>query len=129
MSQAIDQYISDQREDIQPILHQVRETLRAALPEAEERISWRMPTYWKDKNIIHFAAFNNHMGIYPGDVAIEHFRDRLSDYHFSKGAIRFPYDRPIPPGPDPGHRSLVLRNGVSSRKQVNNRKGGRIHDK
>ena len=96
MSQAIDQYISDQREDIQPILHQVRETLRAALPEAEERISWRMPTYWKDKNIIHFAAFNNHMGIYPGDVAIEHFRDRLSDYHFSKGAIRFPYDRPIP---------------------------------
>jgi uncharacterized protein YdhG (YjbR/CyaY superfamily) len=96
MSQAIDQYISDQREDIQPILHQVRETLRATLPEAEERISWRMPTYWKDKNIIYFAAFKNHMGIYPGDVAIEHFRDRLSDYRFSKGAIQFPYDQPIP---------------------------------
>ena len=96
MSQAIDQYISDQREDIQSILHQVRETLRSALPEAEERISWRMPTYWKDKNIIHFAAFKNHMGIYPGDIAIEHFRYRLSDYRFSKGAIQFPYDRPIP---------------------------------
>jgi len=96
MSQVIDQYISDQREDIQPILHQVRETLRSALPEADERISWRMPTYWKDKNIIHFAAFKNHLGIYPGDKAILNFQDRLLDYPFSKGAIQFPYDRPIP---------------------------------
>ena len=68
MSQAIDQYISDQREDIQPILHQVRETLRSALPEAEERISWRMPTYWKNHNIIYFAAFKNHMGIYTNEL-------------------------------------------------------------
>lgn len=92
----IDAYIAAQPEHVQPLLSQVRETIRAVLPDAQERISWRMPTFWEKHNIIHFAAFKNHLGIYPGDKAVEHFADRLKDYRYSKGAIQFQYDEPIP---------------------------------
>lgn len=92
----IDEYISSQPEQIQAFLNQVRETIRDALPEAQERISWRMPTFWKDHNIIHFAAHKNHIGIYPGPEAIAHFSDRLINYKTSKGAVQFPYNMEIP---------------------------------
>lgn len=94
--ETIDEYISLQPGNVQLLLNQVRNTLRAALPDAEERISWRMPTYWQKRNIIHFAAFKNHLGIYPGDKAIEHFADRLTEYKTSKGAIQLPYSKPLP---------------------------------
>lgn len=93
---SIDEYIALQPENIQPILQKVREAIRKTLPEAEERISWSMPTFWKKYNIIHFAAFKNHMGIYPGSEAIVYFADRLTEYKTSKGAIQFPYNKPIP---------------------------------
>ena len=93
---AIDAYISEQPESAQPYLNQVREKLREVLPDAEERISWRMPTYWKKYNIIHFAAFKNHVGIYPGASAMEHFADRLTEYKTSKGALQLPFSKPIP---------------------------------
>ena len=67
-----------------------------ALPEAEERISWSMPTYWKGRNIIHFAASKTHLGIYPGDEATAAFAEELSDYSVSKGTIRLSYDKPLP---------------------------------
>lgn len=92
----IDAYIEAQPESLQPLLHQVRDVLSAALPDAEERISWRMPTYWKKHNIIHFAAFKNHIGLYPGDKAVAHFADRLTQYKTSKGAIQFSYSKPLP---------------------------------
>lgn len=92
----IEMYIEEQPEEIRPLLYQVRDTIRAALPEAEERISWKMPTFWKRINIIHFAAFKNHLGIYPGDKAVEHFADRLSEYKTSKGAIQFQYSKKVP---------------------------------
>jgi len=92
----IDDYIEAQPESLQPLLHQVRDALSAALPDAEERISWRMPTYWKKHNIIHFAAFKNHIGLYPGDKAVAHFADRLTQYKTSKGAIQFSYSKPLP---------------------------------
>jgi len=94
--QNIDEYIAAQDESVQPRLREVRAVLRDALPEAEERISWSMPTYWKGKNLIHFAAFKKHLGIYPGDEAIAAFADELADYKTSKGAIRLPYDRELP---------------------------------
>ena len=87
---------AEQPEDIQPLLNQVRDTLRNALPNAEERISWKMPTYWCKNNIIHFAAFKNHIGLYPGDKAVEHFSEKLTVYKTSKGAIQFPYNKPLP---------------------------------
>ncbi|HCX61337.1 MAG TPA: hypothetical protein DHU59_02740 [Clostridiales bacterium] len=92
----IDAYIDAQSEEVQPLLNQVRDTLRAVLPHAEERISWSMPTYWRKQNIIHFAAFKKHIGLYPGDKAVEHFKEKLTEYKTSKGAIQFPYSKSLP---------------------------------
>ncbi len=92
----IDDYIVAQPEEVQPLLNQVRDTLRDTLPYAEERISWSMPTFWRKRNIIHFAAFKKHIGLYPGDKAVEHFSERLTEYKTSKGAIQFPHNKPLP---------------------------------
>jgi predicted N-acetyltransferase YhbS/uncharacterized protein YdhG (YjbR/CyaY superfamily) len=87
----IDEYIEAQPLYVQKFLHQVRGTIRAAAPGATEKISWQMPTFWDGQNLIHFAAFKRHIGIYPGAEAIEHFAPRLYRYKTSKGAIQFPY--------------------------------------
>lgn len=92
----IDAYIEAQREEVKSLLIQVRDTIRAILPNAQERISWGMPTFWDKHNIIHFAAFKKHIGLYPGSEAVENFRERLSEYKTSKGAIQFPYNKPLP---------------------------------
>ena len=92
----IDEYIAGQPEKCRPYLKEVREAIRAALPEAEERISWSMPTFWKKHNLIHFACFQKHIGLYPGPEAVEEFREQLSGYKTSKGTIHLPYDRPLP---------------------------------
>jgi uncharacterized protein YdhG (YjbR/CyaY superfamily) len=92
----VDAYIDAQAEDVRPYLIQVRDTIRSVLPNAEERISWSMPTYWQKKNIIHFAAFKKHIGLYPGEEAVAFFLERLSEYKTSKGTIQFPYNKPIP---------------------------------
>lgn len=92
----IDDYIEAQAKEVQPLLHQVRNTIRTALPDAEERISWKMPTYWRGHNIIHFAAFKKHIGVYPGENAMVHFAGRLTEYKTSKGAIQLPYDKTLP---------------------------------
>ena len=94
--QNIDEYIAAQDEKYQPRLREIREILRKALPDAEERISWSIPTYWKGRNIIHFAASKKHLGIYPGDEATDAFAEELSEYDVSKGTIRIPYDQPLP---------------------------------
>lgn len=92
----IDDYISMQSEELWPLLNQIRNTIREALPYAEERISWSMPTYWNKQNIIHFAAFKKHIGLYPGDKAVDHFSEKLTEYKTSKGAVQFPYSKPLP---------------------------------
>ena len=92
----IEEYISKQDSNIRPRLTAVYETIRTVLPEAEERISWSMPTFWKGRNIIHFAAAKNHIGLYPGPEAVEMFADRLSGYKTSKGAIQFSNNKELP---------------------------------
>ena len=72
---SIDEYIALQDDGVRERLNEVRAVLRDALPEAEERISWSMPTYWKGRNIIHFAASKKHLGLYPGDEAVAAFAD------------------------------------------------------
>ena len=94
--QTIDEYIAAQDERVQPRLNEVRAILKKALPEAEECISWSMPTYRKGRNIIHFAAFKKHIGVYPGGEATEKFAEELAEYDTSKGTIRLPYDRELP---------------------------------
>lgn len=91
----IDDYITAQPEGVQPLLQAVRATIHAAAPQATEKISWRMPTLWQGENIIHFAAFKKHIGLYPGAGAVAAFADRLKGYHTSKGAIQLPLDEPI----------------------------------
>ena len=92
----VEEYIAAQEESVQPRLQALRAILRAAIPEAEERISWSMPTYWKGQNLIHFAAAKKHMGLYPGGEATTVFAEELKGLDVSKGTIRLPYDRPLP---------------------------------
>ena len=88
---SIDKYISKQPASVQTLLIEVRRVIREALPDATEKISWQMPTYWRGHNLIHFAAQKHHLGIYPGAAAMEHFAPKLSGYKTSKGAAQFPY--------------------------------------
>lgn len=91
----VSEYILSQDEDKQTDLNLMREILRAALPEAEERISWSMPTYWRGHNILHFAASKKHIGFYPGSEAVAEFTDALEKAGFKtdKGTIRIPYGK------------------------------------
>ena len=94
--QTIDEYIDAQDETVQPRLREVHEILRAALPDAEERISWSMPTYWKGRNIIHFAASKKHLGLYPGGEATTVFAEELRGWDVCKGTIRLPWKNELP---------------------------------
>ena len=94
--QTVEEYITSQPEEVRQFLTDIRAAIRAALPEAEERIAWSMPTFWKQYNIIHFAASKNHVGLYPGPEAVREFAERLEGYKTSKGTIQLPYNRPVP---------------------------------
>ena len=74
----IDEYIAAQEESIRPRLAQLRSIIHKAIPDAEERISWSMPTFWKGTNLIHFAGFKKHIGIYPGEEAAAAFSERIT---------------------------------------------------
>ena len=90
------EYIERQPEEVQPYLQQMNQAIKAAIPDTKEKISWSMPTYWKKHNLIQFAAFKKHIGLYPGPEAVAVFADRLTEYKTSKGAIQFPYSEPLP---------------------------------
>ena len=92
----IDEYISTFPGDIQAILQKVRLTIREAAPQAQEAISYQMPTFKLEGNLVHFAAHPKHIGFYPAPSGIEHFQNELSGYVTSKGAIQFPINQPIP---------------------------------
>ncbi|MCI8994797.1 MAG: hypothetical protein HFI31_13985 [Lachnospiraceae bacterium] len=92
----IEEYIAAQPEEAQSYLRQVNDVIKASIPEAKEKISWSMPTYWKERNLIQFAAFKRHIGLYPGPEAVEAFAGRLREYKASKGAIQLPYSKPLP---------------------------------
>lgn len=90
-SNPIDEYIAKQPANLQVLLLNVRMAIRQVLPDTTEKISWQMPTFWQRRNLIHFAAQKNHLGIYPGEAAMKHFAPRLTEYKTSKGAVQFPY--------------------------------------
>lgn len=94
--QTIAEYIAQQPENTRPYLCQINETIRGALPDAVQKISWSMPTYWKKRNLIQFAASKKHIGLYPGPEAVEAFAEPLQGYRTKKGTIQFPYDQPLP---------------------------------
>ena len=94
--QTIDEYIAQYPEDIREILTRVRAVIRQAAPEASEAIKYMMPTFVLNGNLVHFAAQKKHLGFYPSPSGIVRFKDEISQYVWSKGAVQFPYDKPIP---------------------------------
>jgi len=93
---SIDEYIAAYPENVREILRRIRATIREAAPEATEAIKYRLPTMILNGNLVHFGAFQDHIGFYPTPSGIDAFRDELAPYRVSKGAIQFPLDRPIP---------------------------------
>lgn len=93
----IDEYIKTFPEDIQSILEKIRETVKKAAPDAVETISYQMPTFkLEGKNLVHFAAYKNHIGFYPTPSGITSFETELAPYIKSKGAVQFPLNKPVP---------------------------------
>ena len=94
---SIDEYIASFPEDVQKILEEVRATIKAAAPEAGEKISYGMPTFTlNDKYLIYFAGWKNHISIYPIPVGDEAFNKEISQYAAGKGTLKFPIDKPLP---------------------------------
>lgn len=93
---SIDEYILLFSPDVQEKLQSLRTVINESAPEAEEKISWQMPTFVLHGNLVHFAAHKKHIGFYPGPSGIEEFRDKLAGYKSSKGAVQFPQEKPLP---------------------------------
>jgi uncharacterized protein YdhG (YjbR/CyaY superfamily) len=93
---SIDEYIATFPEDIQAKLQEIRQTIKAAAPDASEKIAYAMPTFFLKGNLVHFAAFKNHIGFYPAPRGIEAFQEELSTYKGAKGSVQFPIDEPMP---------------------------------
>jgi uncharacterized protein YdhG (YjbR/CyaY superfamily) len=92
----INEYIAGHPKEIQKMLQQIRAAIRTAAPDAEEAIKYGMPTFVLHGNLVHFAAFKNHIGFYPAPMGIEAFKKELSVYKGAKGSVQFPLDKPMP---------------------------------
>lgn len=92
----IDEYIKSFPDETRIILEKVRATIRKAAPEARETINYGIPTFTLNGNLVHFAAFKNHIGFYPTPTGINTFKKELSVYEGAKGSVKFPIDKPIP---------------------------------
>ena len=92
----IDEYIALFPPETQRLLRQMRETIRAAAPQATEKISYQIPTFFLNGNLVHFAAFKHHIGFYPAPRGIEAFKEELAGYGGAKGTVQFPIDKPLP---------------------------------
>lgn len=92
----IDDYIASFPEDIREILENLRKTINNAAPEATEIISYSMPAFNLNGNLVYFAAYKNHIGFYPTSSGITAFKQELSVYKGAKGSVQFPLDKPLP---------------------------------
>jgi uncharacterized protein YdhG (YjbR/CyaY superfamily) len=93
---SVDAYIASFPPAVRERLAVIRQTIRKVVPEAQEKISYGIPTFTLDGNLIHYAAFRNHIGLYPGSAAIAAFKKDLVNYKTSKGTIQLPADAAIP---------------------------------
>lgn len=93
---SIDEYILQFPSDIQEILKMLRKVIKESALEAEEKISYQMPTFALHGNLVHFAAHKNHIGFYPAPSGIDAFKNELSEYKGAKGSVQFPIDKPMP---------------------------------
>ena len=95
-SKSIDEYIFKFSLDVQEILGMLRKVIKESAPDAEEKISYQMPTFVLHGNLVHFAAYKNHIGFYPTPSGIDAFKDELSEFKGAKGSVQFPIEKPIP---------------------------------
>lgn len=96
LARDIDEYIAGFPKDVQELLEELRDTIHKAAPAAEEAISYAIPTFKLNGNLVHFAGYKNHIGFYPGASGIEAFKKELSSYKGAKGSVQFPIDEPLP---------------------------------
>jgi uncharacterized protein YdhG (YjbR/CyaY superfamily) len=94
--ETIDSYINGFPPETQALLQQLRQTIHNAAPQATEKISYGMPTFYLNGNLIHFAAYQHHIGLYPAPSGIEAFQKELSMYKHAKGSLQFPINNPLP---------------------------------
>ncbi len=94
--ESIDEYINLFSKEVQIILNSLKIAIKSAAPNATEKISYKIPTFYLNGNLVHFAAYKNHIGFYPTSSGISEFQDKLTEYKISKGTIQFPLDKPIP---------------------------------
>ena len=94
--ESVDEYVASFPENAQAILQKLRRVVKESAPGAEEVISYQIPGFKLNGNLVWFAAFKDHIGFYPRESAIEAFKEKLKDYDVSKGTARFPMDQPIP---------------------------------
>jgi uncharacterized protein YdhG (YjbR/CyaY superfamily) len=94
--QSVEDYIGRFPDNIRAILEKVRTTIRKAAPKAGEKIGYGIPTFTLNGNLVHYAAFKNHIGFYPTSSGIKKFKQELSNYRGAKGSVQFPLDKPIP---------------------------------
>ena len=95
-AESIDEYIAGFPVSVQHVLERVRAVIQAAAPDAQEAIKYRLPTFLLNGNLVHFGAFQNHIGFYPTPSGIEKFKGDLSVYERAKGSVQFPLDEPMP---------------------------------
>jgi uncharacterized protein YdhG (YjbR/CyaY superfamily) len=93
---SIDDYILQFPPEVQEILKKLRKVIKEAAPDAEEKISYQMPTFVFQGNLVYFAAHKNHIGFYPTPSGMEAFKDKLSEYKGAKGSVQFPVEKPLP---------------------------------
>ncbi|MEA4961008.1 iron chaperone [Lutispora sp.] len=93
---SVDEYILNSPPELHERLEKLRKVIKEAAPDAGEKISWGMPTFILHGNLVHFAIHKNHIGFYPAPSGIEAFKDELSEYKSSKGAVQFPIAKPLP---------------------------------
>ena len=94
--ESIDDYINGFPPNVRKILQEIRKTIKKIAPEAEEAISYQIPTFKLNGNLVHFAAFKKHIGFYPGSKAINVFKKEIASYKSSKGTVQFPLEKPLP---------------------------------
>jgi len=92
----IDEYILNFPADVQEKLKRLRKVIKESAPDAEEKITYQMPTYALYGNLVHFAAYKNHIGFYPTPSGVDAFKEELSEYKLAKGSVQFPLDEPLP---------------------------------
>ena len=92
----INEFIGGFPENVQKILEQLRKAIKEAAPKAEEKMAYGIPTFFQSGNLVHFSAYEKHIGFYPAPSGIEAFKKELSAYKTAKGSVQFPLDQPLP---------------------------------